>query len=301
MSSIGPSSRVPRLDPPKSGEGRRQPDDTREGGGDTLSDSGGGRQFGGYGGDSGQRTGGRGGDLASSRGDGDAHGGEAGASPDLARRADDFQRSLKAAMADTPAAAGAGAEPRAATEPGGDGLSAFAGLFAPAERRGEAEDQRESDEPAALEQVLAASTAAASTLPLLTALQPVSDQVATPSAASLVHTVEERVTQAIRAEMAGQSAATATVSIDLAGLVEGLSAVTIRLSATGLDVVFSGSLDLGGEAQALADRLSRRFGNRSVRVLAAAHDGEGRAQGGAADEDGQSAVLPVGRRTGDPA
>ena len=89
MSSIGPSSRVPRLDPPKSGEGRRQPDDTREGGGDTLSDSGGGRQFGGYGGDSGQRTGGRGGDLASSRGDGDAHGGEAGASPDLARRADD--------------------------------------------------------------------------------------------------------------------------------------------------------------------------------------------------------------------
>ncbi len=300
MSSIGSSNRVSRLDPPKSGEGRRQPDDTRDGGGDTLSDSGGGRQFGGYGGDSGQRTGGRPGDLASSLGDGDAHGSEAGTSPELARRADDFQRSLKAAMADAPAAGESGVAARAAAEPGGDGMSGFAGLFAPVGARGEL-DERPADEPAAHEQLLAASAAAASTLPLLTALQPVPEPLASSGPATLVHAVEERVSQAIRAELAGQSAATATVSINLAGLVEGLSAVTIRLSATGLDVVFTGSLDLGGEAQALADRLSRRFGNRSVRVLAATQDGEGRAQGGAADEDGRSAIAPVAGRTGDPA
>lgn len=217
----------------------------------------------------------------------------------LARRAAHFRHSLNAAMGGRDEAGRD--NPSTATGPDNDseraaagdrpGVSGLAGLFARASRQGGAGEgilrenrlphgiHRDEASPSERERVLATSAAGpGSTLPLLTALQqapePAKDEAAG-RAQAIVGAIEERVNQAIRAERGGAAGATDSISIDLAGLVEGLTALTIRLSATGLDVVLTGTLGpaLAGEAAALADRLSRRFGNRGVRILAAADDG----------------------------
>ncbi|MGV6871601.1 hypothetical protein ACUSIJ_02775 [Pseudochelatococcus sp. B33] len=337
MSSIGPSHGVSRPDPTKPDRERPDPrsaGDARRGDDDTFTDSGGGRHFGSYGGGAGHHDGGRAaGDPAGPHGPGEPSAGDGAQQAELARRAGDFRRSLNAALATGAAAAGEAGSRRegaidddagrehtgdphgAGAQTGregdgpaaGDGMSGLAQLFA---RRGRDDSRRnepgaredgQAQEHAAQEEVLAASSfAAGSTLPLLSSLQPAQEPATGARGHAIAGTVEERVTQAIRAELAGQSAATNTISIDLTGLVEGLAAITIRMSATGLDVVLSGSLDLGGEALALADRLSRRFGNRSVRILATpAGDGRTAEHGQADSGDGRPAA--VARRTGDTA
>lgn len=139
------------------------------------------------------------------------------------------------------------------------------------------------------EQLLATSIATGSTMPMFATLQQpnaVQAPTAVARAQELVSAIEGRVTQAIQAELAASSASINSISINVAGLVEGLNAITIRMSATGLDVVLSGAVELAGEAQSLADRLSKRFGNRNVRVLSAPASSDS-----ASDND--SAVQPI--------
>lgn len=143
------------------------------------------------------------------------------------------------------------------------------------------------------EVLLATSVSSGSTIPILTALQQtnaVQAPVSVSRTQDIISTVENRVSQAIQAEMAASSGSINNISINVAGLIEGLTAITIRLSATGMDIVLSGAVDgLAGEAQALADRLSKRFSNRNVRILSApaAHESDN------GNEDTQNQSLSV--------
>lgn len=328
MSNIGQGLRIPRAEPPRYDHGRPRDDDAFPGGDD-------GRGFGERG-SNGRDPDGRGFADTGRQAQGQARGQaeDARARPNeaegidgaqdaaLARRADDFRRSLHAALgnagtghghpAHAPAQspqegtaareeAGAGFSPglfQAGAPQPGSGQSGLSGLFAP--RR----DESAREDHEAGEQAIAAS-GAGTTLPLFSALQPlpeqpVADPAGGPRTRDIAAAIEEQVTQAMRAE--GQAAAGAGIRIDVAGLVAGLDAITIRMSATGIDVVLSGSLELGAEAQALADRLSRRFGSRPVRVLAST-EGGGRADehGRKDDEDAHGPAVRPATGAGGPA
>lgn len=309
MSSIGSPGRVFGPHPLRQEQEQRDHGDPRRGE-DDLADSGAGGHFGdgnegGFSGGEDRRAGGRPGDSATPHEQGSAPTGDDRAEQaELARQSAGFRRRLDAAMQHV-----AGREDRReagsplrleAGDAGRSGMSAFAQLFAPPGGDWWEDARVGEDKDAARELVLAASNpAAASTLPLFPALQQAQEPAPGLHGRTLASAIEERVTQAIRAELAAQSGTTGAITINLAGLVEGLDAITISLSATGLDVVLSGNLDLASEAQSLADRLSRRFSNRSVRILLAGATTGGRAAETADGESGDEGGTPVSRRTGD--
>lgn len=223
---------------------------------------------------------------------------ESGQQAELAHRSDAFRRSLKAAMADMSQSTGPRREGSNSSDDGidrhggrvqpndeydgaqsTDNLSGFGHLFT---RQAETfshsnkqdamvgEATQGDDEFVADRMVLAASSAAVeSTLPLFSTLQSPVEPATSGRGQEIAGAIEERVAQALNARNSAQSGGAATISLDLGGLIEGLAAITIRMSATGLDVILTGSLDLGSEAQALADRLSRRFAHRNVRIFTA--------------------------------
>ena len=202
--------------------------------------------------------------------------GDAAQQAALTARAGDFQRRLHAIQQDT---TGANAADHEASEqsphtemPASSLASGFLGqnphrfghqppppglsqLFAH-------EDSRNTQPEADTEQLLATSIAMSSTLPMFTTLQQV-EAVQPPAdiarVKELVSAIEGRVAQAIQTEQTASASGNTTISINMAGLVEGLHAITIRLSATSLDVVLSSAVELVSEAQSLADRLSKRF------------------------------------------
>lgn len=90
--------------------------------------------------------------------------------------------------------------------------------------------------------------------------------------AGRVARLSERLEAAIRAELSAGAGRTLALRVPLDGLVPGLSAVTVALTPTGLDVTLvraagAEAVDLAEAAQALALRLRNRFGGRGVRVL----------------------------------
>ena len=115
-------------------------------------------------------------------------------------------------------------------------------------------------------------------------------QQAPPAADRLASTILARVEQVLRAEWLVAAAGPSSVTVDLGASVEGLSAVTVTMTDTVLEVVLlrnaaDPSDEFVGAAQLLAERLSHRFGTRSVRVLdgsrdAAAGDAEAESAGG---------------------
>ncbi|MFC0217411.1 hypothetical protein ACFFJ7_03270 [Pseudochelatococcus lubricantis] len=143
------------------------------------------------------------------------------------------------------------------------------------------------------ERVLATCAGTGSTLPLFNAIQQAEATAAAPARLQeALDAIAVRVERAIRAEFAVTPDGMRSLSIDLGGAMNGISAVTIRLSAGGLDIVLAGSGEMFAEdavhaAQALADRLSKRFGSRTIRVLAAGREA------GADEADGDVPASPL--------
>lgn len=149
-------------------------------------------------------------------------------------------------------------------------------------------------------QLLALGAHALSTLPLLTDIRqagpPERESPAASRLQEVFDTIATRIEQTLRAELGVAPGGVRSISIDLGELAAGLGTVKLLMSANGLDVVLSGQAAKFAEGmthatQALADRLSRRFGNRTVRVLArtAGAEGEGGgATGGAVRMDRSS-------------
>jgi hypothetical protein len=102
--------------------------------------------------------------------------------------------------------------------------------------------------------------------------QAVADEPEARTTQTLVSAIAVRIEQAFRAEMLALASSPTMVAIDLGGLAGGLQSLTVTMTSTGLDVTFAHSMDSLPEefaiaAQALAERLSRRFAGRAVRIL----------------------------------
>jgi hypothetical protein len=91
-------------------------------------------------------------------------------------------------------------------------------------------------------------------------------------AAARVEALAVRIEQAARAEMALAPGQPIALRLDLGDMVPGLSALTMEMTADGIDVTLTRSTGPASEelvraAQMLAERLQARFSRRIVRVL----------------------------------